>query len=114
VERSAAVVLLCLGVFLLELARRAKQGLVTPGSGLGWRTKATTRSDAAWYAGQRAAVPFNIVGGVASIIGAGAMAAFGFVALSPITFVMAVIGVTGILAANRAANRAYDEVDEFG
>jgi hypothetical protein len=114
VESSAAVVLGCLGVFLLELARRARHGLVTPGSGLGWRTKATTRSEAAWFAGQRAAVPWNVVGGVVSLLGAGALALFGFVALSPVTLVMTVVGVGGIVAANRAANRAYDEVDKFG
>ena len=113
-ESSAAVVLVCLGVFLLELARRARSGLVTPGSGLGWRTKATTRDEAAWYAGQRGAVPFNIVGGVVSLIGAGCTVAFGFAAVAPTGFVMSLVGVAGILAANRAANRAYDEVDEFG
>jgi hypothetical protein len=114
VEQSAAVVLGCLGVFLLELARRARRGLVTPGSGLGWRTKATTRSDPAWFAGQSAAVPFNIAGGVVSLAGAAALALFGFAALSPVTAAMTIIGVGGIRAANRAANRAYDEVDEFG
>lgn len=87
---------------------------MTPGSGLGWRTKATTRSEAAWYAGQRGAVPFNIVGGVIAFVGAALMMAFGFVSFGPVSFVMAIVGVAGILAANRAANRAYDEVDEFG
>ena len=113
-ERSAAVVFLCVGVFLLELARRARAGLVTPGSGLGWRTKATTRSDAAWYAGQRAAVPFNIAGGVLSLIGGAVVVPLGVLVLAPIVFVMSLVGVTGGFVVNRAANRAEDEVDHFG
>jgi hypothetical protein len=113
-ERSAAVVLLCLGVFLLELARRARHGLVTPGSGLGWRTTATTRSDAAWYAGQRAAVPFDIAGGVVLVIGGVLVVPFGFAAVSPLGGILGVLGIAGGFVVNRAANRAEDEVDHFG
>lgn len=109
----AAVLLAGLGAFMLEMARRSRDGLVPPGSALGWRTKATARSAACWHAGQRAAAPYNVALGVTAIAAAAVLFAVGFGALAPITAVLSAIGVTASLAANRAAVRVED-ADEFG
>jgi hypothetical protein len=113
VEQSVAVVLLGIGVFFLELARRSRLGLVAPQSGLGWRAKAALRSDAAWYAAQRAAVPYNVVGGIVAVAGAVCTLAIGLAALGPTGGALGIIGLVAAPAVTRAATRAYDEFAEF-
>jgi hypothetical protein len=110
----AAVLLAGLGVFMLEMARRSRDGLIPPGSALGWRTKATARSVECWHAGQRAAAPYNVALGVAAIAAAGVLFVVGFGALAPITAGLSAIGVGASLAANRAADRVEGAADEFG
>lgn len=95
----------------------AADGSLARNGGVGIRTAATRRSDAAWQAAHRAAVPLAQRLAVACLVMAAVVLAVGILAGSHVVLVFAaemvgyLVLLLGVVPVVRAANRAAREAD---
>lgn len=115
------VLLIAIGILMLWLARRSRDGRLPRNRIAGVRTALTLSSDAAWFAGQRAAAGRTAIAGWGVIVGAVAILAvavtsppfpaagviFSVLALGSAAWLIA-WALAGAAAAQRAAREAAE------
>lgn len=122
-DDAVGITVMLLGILLVGVlgwwvARRGASGTTGPNSLIGFRTRATLASDAAWQIGHLAALPLARTGLVVSISAVAAVIAATLLRGPAIGAVVGLVGLAAVtavvIASCRRANSAAKQIGELG